>query len=53
MQKDEMRNFLLREVKNGSSEIEAYHGLLQVLGIEDVISRMKEEEAKRKSSEQK
>ncbi|MBQ9438590.1 MAG: hypothetical protein IJU50_09675 [Lachnospiraceae bacterium] len=34
MTKDEMQRFLIKEARQGSSEMEAYRGLMEILGIE-------------------
>lgn len=34
MTKEEMQRFLIKEAQRGSSEIEAYRNLMEILGIE-------------------
>ena len=34
MSKDEMQRFLILEASRGSTEMEAYRGLMEILGIE-------------------
>lgn len=43
MTKDEIQRFLIKESQHGSSEIEAYRNLMEVLGIV-FPGRQKEEE---------
>lgn len=34
MTKEEMQRFLIKEARRGSTEMEAYRGLMEILGIE-------------------
>lgn len=34
MSKEEMQRFLIKEAQRGSSEIEAYRNLMEIIGIE-------------------
>lgn len=44
MTKEEMQRFLIKEAKRGSTEIEAYRNLMEIIGIE-FPSEAKEEKA--------
>ena len=36
MTKEEMQRFLIKEAQRGSTEIEAYRNLMEILGIKDL-----------------
>ena len=42
MTKEEMQRFLIKEAQRGSTEMEAYRNLMEILGIEFPIEAKKE-----------
>lgn len=42
MTKEEMQRFLIKEAQRGSTEIEAYRNLMEILGIEYPADRTEE-----------
>ena len=44
MTKEEMQRFLIKEAQRGSSEMEAYRDLMEILGIEFLIEDKKQGE---------
>lgn len=45
MTKEEMQRFLIKEAQRGSTEIEAYRNLMEIIGIEFPQERQKESTA--------
>ena len=44
MTKEEMQRFLIKEAQRGSSELEAYRNLMEILGIEFPIGEKEKAE---------